>query len=343
MSTSPAISFLVCTRNRADTAYKCVLNLLASSRQDFEVVVRDNCSTDNTLELLSTIQDDRLKIHRAPKNQGTLTFYEISKLATGDIVTWLSDEDDFQFAELDFILEQFRQAPECNIMFGGIVVGAKAREVKFPDAIVTDTAQACITALSFSGCGGLFVRRTALPAANTFDVRSLEDAYALWNYYPVGFFASRCLTGILMTTSRVVVIQTRFAQTTNNWSDTSATKANLRPPHYYPESVFNRLVSNILNVSSKELPLLIKLRITLVLLKNFHSSASGFMDPAFHELLLENYPEKTVYAYLNHLKTLKLNNTLSQNIYVIKKLLFSLPFNLWRTARQWKHIAKVKR
>lgn len=338
MPVPPAISFLVCTRNRADTVHECVLTLLASSREDFEVVVRDNCSTDNTLELLNTIQDKRLSVYRAPENQGTLTFYEASKLAKGEIVTWLSDEDSFQFSELDFVLEQFRQDSECNVMFGGIIVGAKAREVKFPDARVTDTVQACITALSFSGCGGLFVRRSTLPAANTFDVRCLEDAYALWNYYPVGFFASRCLSRTLRTTSRVVVMQTRFARTTNNWSKTSPSNSNLRVPHYYPESVFDRLASNIVNVFFKPLPLDIKLKTTVRLIYLFHLQTASFSNPAVHGLLRENYSEETVRTYLDNIERLKLNSTMGRYVWAFRKVAFSLPVRLRGVRKHWQQL-----
>ena len=114
MPPAPAISFLLCTRNRSETARGCVLHLLGSSRMDIEVIVRDNCSTDDTVESLRAIKDDRLKIHVAPENQGTINFFEISKLASGDIVTWLSDEDDFQFTELDYVLSRFRTTPPAT-------------------------------------------------------------------------------------------------------------------------------------------------------------------------------------------------------------------------------------
>lgn len=243
MPPAPAISFLLCTRNRSETARGCVLHLLGSSRTDIEVIVRDNCSTDDTVELLRTIEDDRLKIHVAPENQGTINFFEISKLASGDIVTWLSDEDDFQFAELDHILSRFDENPSCSVMFGSIAVGANGRVI-FGDEVIADPVRSLVTALSFSGCGGVFVRRSALAAANSLQVRDQDDAYALWNYYPVGFFASRCLTRSLMTTSRIVVRQARHARTTNNWS-IATTDGGLRAAHYYPESVCERLASNL--------------------------------------------------------------------------------------------------
>jgi hypothetical protein len=226
-------------------------------------------------------------------------------------------------------------------MFGGIIVGAKAREVKFPDAHVTDTVQACITALSFSGCGGLFVRRTALPAANTFDARRLEDAYALWNYYPVGFFASRCLEHTLKTTSRVVVIQTRFAPTTNNWSNTSPSQSNLRVPHYYPESVFDRLVSSLVNVWRKPLPFSIRLQITRRLMSIFRLQAASYADPALHDLLRENYSDEIVRAYLKHIKAMHLDGVWGPRVWTFRKIMFSLPLKLFHTNRHWEKLTRT--
>ena len=222
--TPPVMSFLVPTRNRSQIAQGCVRHLLSTSRTDIEVIVRDNCSTDDTLESLRQIKDDRLKLHVAPENQGTINFFEISKLAEGEIVTWLSDEDDFQLSELDDILSRFEENPACNVMVGSIAVGRQGR-VMFADEVVTDPARSLLTALSLSGGGGVFVRRSALAAANSLKVRDQADAYSLWNYYPVGFFASRCLGRSLMTMSNIVAIQSRFAPTIDNWSDETLTAA----------------------------------------------------------------------------------------------------------------------
>jgi hypothetical protein len=336
----PSISFLLCTRNRADTVRECVRSLLASPRMDFEVIVRDNCSTDDTLGQLRAIVDGRLKIHVAPENQGTLTFYEISKLACGEIVTWMSDEDDFQFSELDSVIESFKRNPYCNVLFGSIVVGAKAQEVRFQDMVSEDTIQACITALSFSGCGGLFVRRSALPNANSFKARTLDDAYALWNYYPIGFFASRCLSRSIVTTSRVVVVQSRFARTTNNWSKASTLGA-ARLPHYYPESVLDRLASNIVNVFSKPLPLGARIRVVMRLIHQFRLQATSFANPVVHDLLRENYSNETVCDYLRHIEKLSLCSPAGRFAWTMRTLLFSLPPKLLQTQRHWKRLGGI--
>ena len=119
----PKISFLLCTRIRAPAALACVQELLASPRDDFEIIVRDNCSTDNTRELLEGVNDRRLHVYVAPVNQGTLTFFECARLASGELVTWISDEESFEMSSLDFVVVHFGSNAESIVLFGGIVVG----------------------------------------------------------------------------------------------------------------------------------------------------------------------------------------------------------------------------
>jgi glycosyltransferase involved in cell wall biosynthesis len=337
MPTTPAISFLLSTRNRRDIARECVLRLLSTRRQDIEVVVRDNGSTDATLETLRGIRDPRLKVHGAPSNQGTISFFEIAKLANGEIVTWLSDEDDFQFEQLDFVLASFGKNPGCDFLFGSIVVGPGSRRVEFADETITDPVRACIVAMSFSGCGGLFVRRTALAAAHSFNVRGPEDAYALWNFYPVGFFATQGVTRLLATTSRIVVVQTRFARTINNWSEEGAQSA-LRAAHYYPESVFDRLASNLVNVYFKPLPAIARIRLARGLIRSFRAQSAWFSDPQAHALLRENYSEETVQAFLQHIRDLRLDRPIGRLLWSHGRTL-ALPAKFWRTLRHWRRLS----
>lgn len=335
MSSEPAISFLVSTRNRAAVAHDCVCQLLSSPRKDIEVIVRDNGSTDHTLQLLRAIEDPRLQVHASPANQGTISFFEISKIATGNVVTWMSDEDDFQFSNLDLFLSKFDDNVSCNVVIGSILVG-KGRQVAFSEEIIRDPLKVCEKSLSFSGCGGVFVRRSALAAVHSLCVQDLEDAYALWNYYPVGFFASRCATDYLATTSRIAVIQTRFARTTNNWSE-EGVKNDPRPPHYYPESVFDRLCSNLVNIYFKPLTAMEKVSIALTLIRQFQLQAAGFSSPALRELLSENYPCETVKSYVNRVHELRLADPVGRFLWTHGRTL-EIPARFLRTLTHWRRL-----
>jgi glycosyltransferase involved in cell wall biosynthesis len=56
----PSISICIPTFNRGNIVYELVQNLLQYESSDIEVVVLDNCSTDNTAQLISQIVDERL-------------------------------------------------------------------------------------------------------------------------------------------------------------------------------------------------------------------------------------------------------------------------------------------
>ncbi len=317
----------------------CVKALLQCHRPDFEIIVRDNCSDDDTLVSLQQINDPRFKLLTAPENQGTLNFFLASQAATGDIVTWLSDEDSFKFEHFDFIFDTFAKFPDCDAFMGSIIVGRRNSVVHFKDAMVEDKGQAFLDTVRFSGCGGVFIRRSTLVSNvhQFFQKLSQEDAYALWNFYPMGFFASRCVGRKLVKTSRVVVEQTRFGQTTNNWSKNTASGFAQRP-HYWPDSVFDRLVSNIVNVFFKKLPLAIKWLVAARLVYSFSGQRSSFSNPDMHDLLRENYSEETVRNFLDHIERLKLNDTTGRYIWVMKRIVFSLPIRLYQTMKYWRQL-----
>jgi glycosyltransferase involved in cell wall biosynthesis len=338
---TPSISFVVCTRNRSAAVTDCVRTLLQSPRQDIEVIVRDNNSVDDTVSALRKINDPRLRLLEAPENQGTLNFFFASQAATGNIVTWLSDEDTFKFEHLDFILDTFARNPECDVLMGSIIVGRQCSVVQFEEAIVENEIQAYLDTVLFSGCGGIFIRRSALfsNVHQYFKVQSLEDAYVLWNYYPMGFFASRCVSNKLAKTSRKVVEQTRFAQTTNNWSK-NAGGAFAQRPHYYPESVFDRLTSNIVNIWLKPVPLIVKFRIVWKLVRGFYAQTLNFNDPTLYSLLQDNYPEETVKAYREHIAAQRLDTAFERRVWGLRKIIFSLSLKLLYTYKNSQKLAR---
>ncbi len=145
-----------------------------------------------------------------------------------------------------------------------------------------------------------------------------DDAYMLWNYYPIGFFATFCLKDTLFTTSRVILKQSRFGATNNNWS-ISTSKITKKLPHYYPESIFDRLSSNIAAVSHKNIKLQYKILIIINLIKGFCIQTNSYLKPSFILLLEENYDLVTVQNYIAHISSLKLNNILFRTWYLIKK------------------------
>lgn len=66
----PLFSIVIPTFNRRPFLQVCLEHLQAQSFPDFEIIVADNASTDDTPNYLSQIQDKRIKFIRHPQNRG---------------------------------------------------------------------------------------------------------------------------------------------------------------------------------------------------------------------------------------------------------------------------------
>lgn len=98
------VSILITTYNSSETIEFCLKSLLNQSWQNLQIIVIDDNSSDDTVNIVGSIKDDRVMIIKLPKNTGTFVAKSIgATYATGEFLT-CQDSDDF--AHPDKIKEQ---------------------------------------------------------------------------------------------------------------------------------------------------------------------------------------------------------------------------------------------
>lgn len=102
-TSNPFVSILIPARNEATVIQKTVTHILSQSHRNFELLILDDNSTDETRQLLDAINDERLKIIQGaslpPGWVGkSWACHQLSQHATGDIliftdadVIWTAD------------------------------------------------------------------------------------------------------------------------------------------------------------------------------------------------------------------------------------------------------------
>lgn len=69
-------------------------SVLAQTHRDFEVIVVDDCSTDNSLQVVESFSDERIRIIKHVKNQGLSASRNMGiSVAKSDLVTFIDADD----------------------------------------------------------------------------------------------------------------------------------------------------------------------------------------------------------------------------------------------------------
>jgi glycosyltransferase involved in cell wall biosynthesis len=109
-TSSPLLSFCIPTYNRAQSVLPLVRRVLQSPSIEFEVVVSDNGSTDDTLARLEAIKDPRLVVLQNKTNRGAL-FNQVNVLVQGrgTYSALLLDKDSVDPALIPSLLDFLRR------------------------------------------------------------------------------------------------------------------------------------------------------------------------------------------------------------------------------------------
>ena len=91
---TPYFSVIIPTYNRANYIGDCINSVLNQTFQDFEILIVDDGSTDNTHEIVNRIRDNRISYQKIDNSGGPATPRNIAiKSAKGQIISFLDSDD----------------------------------------------------------------------------------------------------------------------------------------------------------------------------------------------------------------------------------------------------------
>lgn len=95
MKQKPLISIIIPTFNSQDTLLTCLESVVKQTFKDFEVLILDNISKDNTLSIAKSFNDYRIKIFSEADKGVYFAMNKGIDLAKGDWIFFLGSDDNF--------------------------------------------------------------------------------------------------------------------------------------------------------------------------------------------------------------------------------------------------------
>src|SRR5947209_7148502 len=124
----PFFSVILPTFNRAHLIERALKSLLAQTYRDFECMIVDDGSTDDTFSVVRPylLQDERLRYHFA-QNRGLAGARNIGIATTsGTFVTFLDSDDMYAPTHLETRAQALDSQPTIDLLHGGVEVIGEA-------------------------------------------------------------------------------------------------------------------------------------------------------------------------------------------------------------------------
>jgi len=206
----PKFSVVIPTYNRAEFITRTIESVLEQTNEDFEIIVVDDGSADNTGEVVRSIADKRVSYHYKKNEERAVARNTGRSLARGSYITFL-DSDDLLYpdhlAVAGEVIEKFSDPEFFHLGYEFVdpATGGSRGIARMPE--IANDMLVRGNALS---CNGVFLRKDVAelhPFNPDRDLSGTED-YELWlrlaSRYPL-YCDSRVTSAIIQHDQRSVV------------------------------------------------------------------------------------------------------------------------------------------
>lgn len=119
----PEVSVIILTYNRPQMLRKALLSVTAQTFHDFEIIIIDDASQDESTQMIESFADPRITYVRNSFNQGEGKSRNTGlQHATGRYVAFLDDDDEWLPKKLELQTKLLNRCPDA---VGGVYTGAR--------------------------------------------------------------------------------------------------------------------------------------------------------------------------------------------------------------------------
>jgi glycosyltransferase involved in cell wall biosynthesis len=119
----PNFSVLMANYNNGEYIAEAIQSVINQTFEDWELVIVDDCSTDNSIERINPfLKDKRVRLLRNEKNQGYInTLNRLVYESEADIFGILDSDDVLLENALDIMYKKHKEYPDCGLIYSQFI------------------------------------------------------------------------------------------------------------------------------------------------------------------------------------------------------------------------------
>jgi len=178
----PFFSIIIPTYNRAPFIEKTIASVLQQQFLDFEILIIDDGSTDNTEKIISLMNSNKIYYHKKENEERAVARNTGIRLANGNYFTFLDSDDLFYPNHLQLAFENIQRYNSPEIFHTRYEIINTNNQVISKMKLLDDTINKKLISGNFMSCNGVFLRKD-IALNNHFNeeraLSGLED-WELW-------------------------------------------------------------------------------------------------------------------------------------------------------------------
>jgi len=179
---NPVISVILPVHNRADVLGRAIQSVLDQQLTDFELVIIDDGSTDESVAVARSFGDPRIEIIELGKNRGgNVARNRGIRVAKAPLIAFLDSDDTYLPEKLTRNVAEFERSPNLQLLVDSFVkIQPSGARVIRKNPVIRDRElfrRALFTRILWKATPSISARKEAIVRAGMFDesLRRLQD------------------------------------------------------------------------------------------------------------------------------------------------------------------------
>lgn len=173
----PAISIIIPVHNREGEIGRCLSSLLNQDFPDFEAIVINDGSTDQTSAVVASFADPRIRLINQSQKGGQCAARNAGiRAASSPLLSFLDSDDEFLPGKLGFVHDYFTKQPDSDVLIDSFACsfptakGSVMRVHRNPELrLSSEIEDAVYSRKLWKATGAISARRDALIQAGLWD------------------------------------------------------------------------------------------------------------------------------------------------------------------------------